>query len=193
MNKWLIYLLFLLIPEIISSAPSTNVFTEIDAVPMYFSPSTGRMWPYNEDGTTNNFDNVSINFWRWTINGLLPASGGGFDGNRFARSKGKIVAIIMDLDEKGNNGSTIVDINKSSLTPPFTNQQTTTIGLTIYTNQVNRPTLVGDNASKSSNAVIEALVPDIENFVAGDVFTVELDQRTPLSRTLSITIFFREQ
>lgn len=113
--------------------------------------------------------------FEWTLNGAI-ATGTAVDGARIARQAGTIVGVTMFLEDKGGaTGSTIADIHRHVPTKPITTQRDGVAGVTIYTTQGDRPTLVGEAAAETENAVIEAATPAVTAFVAGDFFTMDID------------------
>lgn len=71
----------------------------------------------------------------------------------------RLVDVIIDSETAGSGGtSDIADINKN--------------GTTIYTTQANRPTLL----SGDTGLWTEAAEPEVTEFAAGDVLSLDIDQ-----------------
>lgn len=113
------------------------------------------------------------------------------DGFRLISATGNIERVWFSVGNRGNSGNTIVDINKGSLSAPFTNEQTGVTISTIYTNQANRPTLTGLNGSASDNAIIEAPLPDIISVDEGDFLSLDIDDSVALDSDLVLSIVIR--
>ena len=111
------------------------------------------------------------------------------DGFRAAYTSGIIKSITFSLTERGRNGDTIVDINMfTNAITIITNQVNATVGATVYTNQANRPTLIGDTATRTVNAAIRAALPDITNFPMGARFTIDVDEDVTQNDGLSVDL-----
>jgi len=110
----------------------------------------------------------------WVINGPL-APGIEQDDARAVRLDGIIRGVIVTAGQKGDTGTALFDINKHVPTKPITTQRDNTAPVTIYTTQANRPSIVGDSATKTQNAIKQAADPDVTSFSAGDFFTVDVD------------------
>lgn len=123
--------------------------------------------------------------FEWELNGTLPISQAGVDGGRIARRAGTIIGVTMFLSDRGGSGSTIADIHKHVPTKPITTQRNATAGVTIYTTQGDRPTLAG---GASENAVIEAAIPQVTSFLAGDFFTMDIDQRATVGFSMGLVV-----
>lgn len=121
----------------------------------------------------------------WVANGPINP-GTSEDGIRIMPKSGNIVAVYIALDMRGNNGNTIVDIQKGTPGTPHTTQQNATSLTTIYTTQANRPTLTGLTGNRADNAFIKATTPDVTTFAAGDIFEMDIDDDAPLANTLTV-------
>lgn len=111
----------------------------------------------------------------WVFNGTLPGSATATDGGRIARRAGTIIKATIFMEDRGGSGSSIADINKHIVAGVITTQRNATAGVTIYTTQGNRPTIAG--GANTENAVFETVTPDVTSFLAGDFFTMDIDQR----------------
>ncbi len=112
----------------------------------------------------------------WVLNGALN-TGAGQDGMRVARKSGTILGVIASAGQRGgagSGGSSLFDINKHVPAKPITIQRNNTSGVTIYTTQANRPDIAG-NAANTQNAVKQAPAPDVTAFLAGDFFSMDVD------------------
>ena len=129
----------------------------------------------------------------WNINGNIQP-GVEQDGLRSPFGFGVIDRIGMYLGDVGGDGDTIVDIRKHQITgSPLDPGETefTIPGTTIYTTTGNRPTIAGENADKTKNAVHRAFEPDILGFDSGTFFTLDIVQRTTAARDLSVVMLLR--
>ena len=98
------------------------------------------------------------------IDGALSAIAG--VGNVIIQNDGEIESIAIHLEDKGSASSTIVDVNLN--------------GVTIFTNQDNRPTMAYDE----SGDVIIAF-PDVINVYEGDILSFDIDQISTGADTLT--------
>ncbi len=80
---------------------------------------------------------------------------------------GTISKVYAAVKTKGTANSTIVDVHKN--------------GTTIFTTQANRPTIAYDDADGVASGT-----PDVTSFVAGDVFTFDIDAAATGAAGLSI-------
>jgi len=81
-----------------------------------------------------------------------------------------IAAVYIYCKENGSAGSTIVDVHKD--------------GVTIFTNQANRPELAHDDPDN----VAKSGVPDITTAVEGEVLSVDIDQIATGAGNLTVVI-----
>ena len=128
---------------------------------------------------------ILVNVITYTVNGPVN-TGEGLDGLRVMPTSGTIRSITMAMEERGRDGNTIVDINMFVPTNSIITQQTAIVGSTIYTNQANRPTITGDTANRTDNALVLAPLPDITSFVSGAVFNMDVDSEVGNSFTMTI-------
>lgn len=169
--------------------------------------------PLSVDATTRNQDNDRVNFnntsntysgsasgltnlgntlvtFKWGINGTLT-TGTAKDGFRTASRSGTILDVYMTVGGRGKTGTAIFDINIHTNANVSTTQYNNVSGSTIYTNQSNRPQIVGLTSSKSDNATFRAATPDVTNFTAGTTFSVDCDQAGSQVKDTSINILLR--
>lgn len=113
------------------------------------------------------------------------------DGSRVATRDGEIVAVVVSQSQRGNNGDNLYDIHKHTPTLPITTQRNDTIGVTIYTTQANRPKIEGLSGSATDNAIFQAPLPDIVDFLAGEFFTMDVDNVTPQSQDVVVQLLVK--
>ncbi len=131
---------------------------------------------------------ILIDTFTWVMAGSVDTDTE-VDGFRAAYTSGIIKSITFSLTERGRNGDTIVDINMfTNAITIITNQVNATVGATVYTNQANRPTLIGDTATRTVNAAIRAALPDITNFPMGARFTIDVDEDVTQNDGLSVDL-----
>lgn len=96
----------------------------------------------------------------------------GLDGAWVADRAGTIKTITLHQGTAGGAGSTIIDVNIN--------------GVTIFTNQANRPTVT---AAQGNDAIDQVNNMDITAFVAGDQIKVDVDTaQTGPAKDVSVTI-----
>ena len=149
-------------------------------------------WGEVEGDITNQTDLLAGNTitLTWVFSGNI-LTGTEIDGFRTISATGNIERVSYSLGDRGNNGNNIVDLNKGTLTAPFTNQQNAVVSTTMYTTQANRPTLAGLNGSASDNAFIDAPLPDIVAVDIGDVLSVDVDNSVALDRDMVVRVLIR--
>jgi len=143
---------------------------------------TGAAWVFAGGGLA-----LARDVMTWVVNGPL-VTGQNFDDLRVAIRPGRFRSVYLIVDERGRDGDIIVDVNKGTPGTPLTTQQNGTTMSTIYTTQANRPTLIGDNGNADENAIIKAAQPDLDSFLEGDVFGIDLDSITPMSVDLTVSL-----
>jgi len=117
-------------------------------------------------GNHNHGGTVSGNFVDYFGGALAVVSGVA----RFvAAYSGTISAVYIAEDDNGSANSTIVDVHKN--------------GTTIFTTQANRPSIANDDADSVASGT-----PDVTSFVAGDVFTIDIDAIATGASGLGIAI-----
>jgi hypothetical protein len=129
----------------------------------------------------------------WNVNGALQA-GNKLDGIRLTGFAGEIVGVDISVQERGNDGDTIIDINHHiPAGAPIAVGASAygTAGSTIYTTQANRPKLTGDSANRNDNGIHRAVVPDITSFNAGEFFTIDIDSAAQRSQDLCVIMLVR--
>ncbi len=148
--------------------------------------STAAVWAELRSSESGTIDQVLT----WNVSGPV-GTGTGQDGLRIALADGIIQSIAISLEDRGNNGNSIVDLNKHIPTKPITTQRNGTAGTTIYTTQANRPTLTGNTPTKTDNAIIQATDPDVVSFLEGDFFTMDVDSTVASNRDLNVLMIVR--
>lgn len=85
-----------------------------------------------------------------------------------------IVPVACDIESiylwrgtPGSSGETVIDLNRRHIT------EAPSLSATLYVNQDNRPTIAYDD----SDYVVPANLPDIVSLQAGDVVTIDCDER----------------
>lgn len=130
----------------------------------------------------------------WNVNGV-GAVGTLLDGIRTVKGGGQIVHVVMTMAERGNTGTTRVDILKHAVTSPPLSEGETQYGLpgtTIYgTTPANRPNVQGDTVTKTDSAIHRAYDPDTLTFSAGDFFTIDIVEATGSARDVTIIMTVR--
>jgi len=141
-------------------------------------------------GTTNLFKpgGTRLITLRWALNGSF-VTGVEKDGLRVCPTAGTIVAVVVSQGDRGNNGDNIYDINKHAPPLPITTQRNNTAGVTIFTDQNNRPKIEGLSGSSGDNAVFLAPLPDIVNIAPGEFFSMDVDEKQAQSQDLVIEMF----
>jgi len=128
----------------------------------------------------------------WQINGQQPPINTAQDGHRPVRTSGTIMGVIFAVKARGKSGANNrVDIHKHVPTKPITTLRVGTSGTTIYTTQANRPTIAGNDATDTDNAIIQATASDVTTFAAGDFFTCDVDDSANNSEDFTVTMYVR--
>jgi predicted GH43/DUF377 family glycosyl hydrolase len=95
----------------------------------------------------------------------------GIGGKYIADQDQTVEAVYISCDEPGSAGSTVVDVNIN--------------GTTIFTTQVNRPTL----AYNDSDSVVKSGIPENATLVERDRLTIDIDQVATGAEGLSVVVF----
>lgn len=101
--------------------------------------------------------------------------------------KSRIIDVIIALDNRGDDGDTVVDINRHTPTLVQGTQVNNTSGTTIYTSAT-KPTLAGATATPTQNAIIHAATPDTRNLNRNDFLSVDIDTATTNSVGLYVCV-----
>ena len=126
----------------------------------------------------------------WLFSGAVMADAE-IDGFRIMERAGTIQGVVMSLGDRGETGDNIIDIHKHVPAKPITVQRNNVAGAPIYTTQANRPTLAGLDGSTADNAIIQATDPDALTFLAGDFFSVDVDQIQTDASDLVVQLYVR--
>lgn len=102
----------------------------------------------------------------WYVDGLVIYTTGNYGQNYIVPFDGYFNKVWMHEENLGVTGSTICDIHRN--------------GVTVFTDQDNRPVLVYDDADKVVSAV-----PDLNSLVAGDILSFYIDQNATECRNLT--------
>ena len=138
------------------------------------SPGTGtNLSGYvNDAGFVTNVGEYLV----WTYNGPVNETTE-FDGYRVVGATGRVDEVWILAAWRGSDGTLLCDVNKGTLSSPFTTQNNNVTMTTIYTTQGNRPSIAGDDANKEDNAFKKVAQPDITAVSAGSVFSVDIDDK----------------
>lgn len=127
----------------------------------------------------------------WTFNGNVSTSTAQ-DGFRAVTKPGTILGVIISVLNRGAAATDLIcDIFKHVPAGAITTQQDNTSGVSIYNvTPANRPTIVGA-APTSQNAIFQTPTPDVEAFVAGDFFSMDVVQSGANDAGLCVQLFLR--
>ena len=150
----------------------------------------------NVDKLQDHLDNhpavSNIFYINWEISGAL-ATGTEQGGYRTVPYNSTILAVYATLGERGNTGDNIFDINKG--TPPALvagTPQYDTLLASIYTTPANRPTIAGDTANRTQNAVLKAILPDILSLNQHDILALDIDNAVNNAYDLVVTMVLQK-
>ena len=102
-----------------------------------------------------------------------------------------IQEVHVALDQRGEDGDTIVDINIHDVNPTQGIQKNAQSGTTIYTTSGNRPTLAGLTSNATDNAFLWAANPDIRDVDDDMYLSLDIDTVTTLSVGLSVRLILK--
>lgn len=117
----------------------------------------------------------------WKVNGKYRSGTRGLmlDGAWIVPRNCTITSVRLWRKTAGTGGQTIVDINRRHVATASGTETT------LYVTQANRPTLAYNDA----DGEVSAVLPDITALIAGDVVTIDCDEKdtgSPLDFTLTL-------
>lgn len=143
--------------------------------------NTGGNWTITENGKKNLITNDFITLSWYVENPTVGTTIGGFRKAAGINITGREVNYIIDsvffsLNQRGDTGDTIIDINSHNVAVTIGAQVNNVSGTTIYTTVGNRPTLAGDTANNTQNCFTHANDPDIIDVDEDIWFSMDIDQ-----------------
>jgi len=180
--------------EIIVTGPNANsTFTDAeisDSSDLVTLMAAGTV-VMNDGENTGNLDlSEEYGSFSFSVSGKLKDEPE-IDGYRLMPFKGKIVRVIASLNKRGKTGSTIFDILKASPGLDITTQVNNTAFSTVYTTST-KPTLTGLTSNKDDNAIVEATLPDVVDFNAGDMFKLSISQAAKKAIDANVLIIYQK-
>jgi hypothetical protein len=164
----------------------------VAGTPTNYFPNSTNIQSYLEalDNELGALNDRAVSQIAWIINGKINGTGQRIDGLRAMNRPGTIVDVIITANEKGGNGTCLIDIQKHIPTKPITTPRTATAGTSIYTTQTNRPYVTGENGPNATdNWIVQTPIPDVTSFVAGDFFSIDIDDKGGQPTDVEIQVF----
>jgi hypothetical protein len=115
------------------------------------------------------------------------------DGFRVVPFSTKFNNLLVSLVQQGkDNDDIILDINKSDSTLIAGSSDNTLSFSSIYTTQANRPIFTGVDSNKDDPVVYMANTPDIINYPANSVFSLDIDSEGKQAEDLIVQLYLEK-